>query len=77
MVAEGEPDHGLGRVATALVDEFVAGGRAERVVDPGVQVGQGTQDVLRRQSLSGSIGAWGGPGLHPGDGGLPSKIVPS
>ena len=51
QVAEGEPDHRLGRVATALVDEFVAGGLAKRVVHPGVEVGQGTEDVFRRYAF--------------------------
>ena len=49
-VAAGQADDRLGRVSLALVDEFVAGRRAEGVVDPGVQVGQRPEDVFLRQT---------------------------
>ncbi|HKI20398.1 MAG TPA: hypothetical protein VKA15_21090 [Isosphaeraceae bacterium] len=48
---EGEPDHRLGRVALPLADELVGGRRAERMLDPGVEIGQGERDNRRGKAL--------------------------
>ena len=56
---ESQPDDRLGRVAPAVVDEFVAGGRPERVLDPGVQVGERPEDVLSGQTFGDRLGHGG------------------
>lgn len=50
QVPVGDPHDGLGGVTLALVDQFVAGGLAERVFDPRIKVGQGLEYVLTGQT---------------------------
>jgi hypothetical protein len=40
----------LGAIATALVDQLVAGGCPELMLDPGVEVGERLEDALAAQS---------------------------
>jgi hypothetical protein len=53
---ERHPDDGLRRISFALMDEFVARGCPEGVVDPGIQVGERPQDVLTGKALGDDLG---------------------
>ncbi len=48
---EATSTHPVRRVLISLVYDFVAGRSAEGMVDPGVKIGQGKEDVLRREPL--------------------------
>jgi hypothetical protein len=50
MVAAGQPNDGLRGVSLVAVNEFVAGGSAEGMVDAAVQVAQRLEDVLLLQT---------------------------
>src|SRR5262249_33354921 len=49
-------DHGLGRVTLAVVDEFVPGGRAERMLGARGEVGESAEDMLARESRRDGFG---------------------
>jgi hypothetical protein len=51
QVTKGQPDDRLGRVTFAVMDEFVTRGCPERVLDPGVQVGERLENVLSGEAL--------------------------
>ena len=57
----GEADDRLGRLAFAILDEFIARGCPEWMIELGVQVGECLEDVLPRQALGDQLGQLVGP----------------
>ena len=56
QVPVGDPHDGLGGVTLALVDKFAAGGLAERILDPGIKVGQSLEYVFTGQTFGDRLG---------------------
>lgn len=50
QVTAGKSDNRLGRIPFAAVNKLITGGRAERMVDAGVQVVEGLDNVLGLQT---------------------------